>query len=79
MEVYEFINSTDWHTPKAMQNFFNWATSSQVEKSGEGRRQLGYLDGYKGSKPSSQNVDYLRGYEQGLAMRNVNLQSIHFG
>ena len=73
MEVFDFVNNPDWHTAENMAKFFEWATSPEIEQSGEGRRQLGYLDGYNGDPPGSCNADYLKGYEQGTAMREVKL------
>jgi hypothetical protein len=71
MNLIDYINDTDWHTPEALASLFKWATSPEIETSGEGRRQLGYLDGYEGQAAASRNEDYLKGWEQGRAMAAV--------
>jgi hypothetical protein len=68
MKIVDFIQAKDF-SGKALQELFAWATSPVVEESGEGRRQLGYVDGYEGEPAASANADYVRGYEQGRQMR----------
>jgi hypothetical protein len=70
MKIVDFIQAKDFSS-KALQELFEWATSPVIEESGEGRRQLGFVDGYEGEASSSKNADYLRGYEQGRQMRAV--------
>jgi hypothetical protein len=70
-EVLDFIKDPDWHDPERMKAVFEWMNTPEIENSGEGRRQLGYLDGYEGEPPASRNEDYLKGWNQGAIMRHV--------
>lgn len=72
MEVFDFISNPNWHNPENVNRFYDWATSPDIERIGEARRQLGYYDGYNGDYPASKNVDYLKGYQQGVLMRNAS-------
>jgi hypothetical protein len=76
MKVFDFINDGEWYSTVKMTDLFEWATSPEIEASGEGRRQLGYHDGYTGEPASTSNGDYMRGYHQGVAMRTVNNAAI---
>lgn len=71
MKVHDFIEATDFSC-EALQSLFVWASSPEIESSGEGRRQLGYHDGYSGELPATSNPDYMRGFKQGWAMSQVS-------
>jgi hypothetical protein len=75
MQIIDFIKDPNWDNAQNMKRLFAWVTSPEIEQSGEGRRQLGYYDGYNGDPPSSQNEDYMRGFKQGQAM--ISASQLH--
>lgn len=64
-KVEQFIKDPEWYFSEKMQDFFDWATSEEVEQSGIARWQLGYYDGFNACKPASTNSQYLEGYIKG--------------
>lgn len=79
MNIYEFVNNPNWYSDESLSALLNWATSASVEKTGEGRRQLGYLDGYTGEAAASKHADYMKGYLQGASMKTVQQQIVPEG
>lgn len=68
MYIYDWLQKNNL-SKEAIEELFAWV-ESHPDNLAEGRRQLGYYDGYTGCKAISVNPDYLRGYEQGKAMRS---------